>query len=231
MRATSKLESTGEYASAEQDYKNSFGLGSPPNEKKTEQALEHALDIRKFEISLYWQRATYFWTLIAATFAGYFAVLAAEHMDDKNFNAFVLGCIGLIFSLAWFLVNRGSKYWQENWENHVDMLEDGITGPLYKTILHRPKGTILSRAIEGPAPYSVSQINQWVSLFTMAIWVPLVINVLPAFNLEHQVSSKHAAIGAITVVAMLLMLWRTKSNIVDGHKHSMAVKRTGAIDE
>jgi len=217
--------------SAEQKYKDSFGLGSPPDPKKTEQALEHALDIRKFEISLYWQRATYFWTLIAATFAGYFAVLAAEHMDDKNFNAFALGCIGIIFSLAWFLANRGSKYWQENWENHVDMLEDGITGPLYKTILHRPEGKILSRAIEGPAPYSVSQINQWVSLFTIAIWLPLIINVLPVFDLDKQVSVKHAGIGAITVVAALLMLWKTKSNIVEGHKHSMAVKRTGVIDE
>jgi hypothetical protein len=221
---------TGEHVSAEQDYKDSFGLGSPLNEKKTEQALEHALDIRKFEISLYWQRATYFWTLIAATFAGYFAVLSAEHMEDKYFNAFVLGCIGLIFSLAWFLANRGSKYWQENWENHVDLLEDGITGPLYKTILHRPKGNILSRAIEGPAPYSVSQINQWVSLFTMAIWVSLVINVLPAFDLKHQVSSRHTAIGAITVLAVLLILCRTKSNIIEGHKHSMTVKRTVVID-
>ena len=27
-------------------------------------ALEHALEIRKFEIELYWQRATYFWTFL-----------------------------------------------------------------------------------------------------------------------------------------------------------------------
>ena len=55
-------------------------------------------------------------------------MLSAEHMKDKEFNAYVLACVGLIFSLAWFLTNRGSKYWQENWENHVDMLEDGTTG-------------------------------------------------------------------------------------------------------
>lgn len=35
-------------------------------------ALEQAHDIRKFEIDLYWKRAAYFWTFIAATFAGYF---------------------------------------------------------------------------------------------------------------------------------------------------------------
>ena len=62
---------------AEQQYKDSFGLGTNADKAKVESALQHALDIRKFEISLYWQRGTYFWTLIAATFAGYFAVLSA----------------------------------------------------------------------------------------------------------------------------------------------------------
>ncbi|WP_176000597.1 hypothetical protein [Burkholderia vietnamiensis] len=215
---------------AEQQYKDSFGLGVNPNPKKTENALQHALDIRKFEIGLYWQRATYFWTLIAATFAGYFAVLSAEHMKDKDFDAYVVACVGFIFSLAWFLTNRGSKFWQENWENHVDMLEDGITGPLYKTILHRPTARGILSVIEGPAPFSVSQINQWVSLFTVAVWLPLIATVLPAIDLKSSVSWKHVVIAVITLAAVALMLRRTKSNIVDGHKHSMSVKRTAVID-
>ena len=124
---------------AEERYREAFGLGANGDREKAKTALEHALDIRKFEIGLYWQRATYVWTLIAATFAGYFAVLAAEKMVDQYFNAYVLACVGFVFSLAWFLTNRGSKYWQENWESHVDMLEDTIAGPLYKTVLHRPE--------------------------------------------------------------------------------------------
>jgi hypothetical protein len=216
----------------EEQYKQSFGLGSPPDLNKTETALQHALDIRKFEIGLYWQRATYFWALIAATFAGFFAVLAAEHMAEKEFNAFVLACIGLIFSIAWFLTNRGSKYWQENWENHVDMLEDNSTGPLYKTVLHRPqKGNLVSRAIEGPAPFSVSQINQWVSLFTVTVWLCLIWFVLPPFSWKGSVSTKHAVVGAVTAAAALLLLFRTKSNISDGLKRSVAVKRTAVIDQ
>lgn len=216
---------------AEEKYKESFGLGTNPDSEKTDSALQHALDIRKFEIGLYWQRATYFWTLIAATFAGYFAVLSAEHMNDKEFNAYVLACVGLIFSLAWFLTNRGSKYWQENWENHVDMLEDRTTGPLYKTILHRPKASGILSVIEGPAPFSVSQINQWVSLFTVAVWLPLIVNVLPVFDSKSSVSWRHAVIGVITLLAVILMLFRTKSNIVEGQKHSVSVKRTAVIDD
>lgn len=197
--------------------------------KKAETALQHALDIRKFEIGLYWQRATYFWTLIAATFAGYFAVLSADNMNNKEFNAYVLACVGLTFSLAWFFTNRGSKYWQENWENHVDLLEDGTTGPLYKTVLHRPKAKGILSIIEGPAPFSVSQINQWVSLFIFAIWLTLIAAVLPDFDLKSNVSMKHALIGLITLIAVAMMIFRTGANIVEGHKHVMSVKRTTVI--
>src|SRR5438270_6344032 len=144
--------------SNESDYQTAF------EGEKGEKALEHALDIRKFEIGLYWQRAAYFWALIAAAFAGYFAILSADHLEDKEYLAYIVGCIGLLFTWAWFLVNRGSKYWQENWENHVDMLENAVTGPLYKTVLHRPpQKTLLGKYIIGPAAISVSKINQWVS--------------------------------------------------------------------
>src|SRR6266542_2126084 len=158
-----------------QDYRVSFGLDS--NQPKiTEKALDLALDIRKFEIGLYWQRTAYFWALIAVAFAGFFAVQSAEHIESKSFHAFVIACIGFLFSLAWFLVNRGSKFWQENWENHVDMLEDGLAGPLYKTILRRPKPErFVEKWIDGPAPISVSKINQWVSLFTVVLWVLLAV--------------------------------------------------------
>jgi len=110
----------------QEQYENYF---SP--EKKREKALEYALDIRKFEIELYWQRATYFWTFIGAIFAGYFAVQASETALRQDL-AVVLSCLGFVFSIAWLCVNRGSKQWQENWENHVDSLEDNVIGPLYK---------------------------------------------------------------------------------------------------
>jgi hypothetical protein len=217
---------------AEEKYKTDFDSKSVNNcPSKAERALQHALDIRKFEIGLYWQRATYFWTLIAATFAGHFAVLSAEHMKDKEFNAFVISCVGAIFSLAWFLANRGSKYWQENWEIHVDMLENEIAGPLYKTVLHKqPTKCFLAKHVEGPAPYSVSKINQWVSLFTITVWCMLISNVLPEFNWSHQISIKHAIIGAFTVLAALAMFFRAKSKIFDNTMHTISNTRTTVID-
>lgn len=157
----------------EEEYRKEFGI-DPYDREKLEAALEHALDIRKFEIDMYWKRATYFWALIAVAFAGYFAVLAADHIPEKKFMAYTIACIGLLFTFAWFQVNRGSKYWQENWENHVDMLEDKVTGPLYKTVLSRPGNDGLFEArITGPATISASKTNQLVSLFVFFVWLVL----------------------------------------------------------
>jgi len=129
-------------------------------------AFAQVADIRKFEIELYWKRSTYFWALIAVAFAGYFAILAADKIPNKFFLSLVVACIGIVFTYAWHLANRGSKYWQENWENHLDLLEDKVTGPLYKTRLDRPSHINKSeKYVTGPLPVSVSKINQWVSVF------------------------------------------------------------------
>jgi hypothetical protein len=138
-------------------------------------AFDQVSDIRKFEIELYWKRATYFWALIAVAFAGYFSILASEHMTNKFFLSLVVSCIGFVFTFAWFLSSRGSKYWQENWENHLDLLENNVTGPLYKTLLERSGHiNIAEKYITGPLSVSVSKINQWVSVFVVFSWITLV---------------------------------------------------------
>lgn len=144
---------------------------------KRKEALKHALDTRKFEIELYWKRATYFWTFIAATLAGYATLQVSSAVSDKADLSVVLCCLGVLFSFGWHCVNRGSKQWQENWENHVDMLEDGVTGPLFKTVLRRrPAGTFkeyMKNAATGPWSISVSGVNQIISMYVVLLWLVL----------------------------------------------------------
>jgi hypothetical protein len=208
-------------------YKNAFGLGTLQNPVKAKAALDLALDIRKFEIGLYWQRAAYFWALIAAAFAGYFAILSAEKLADREYLAYIVSCIGLIFSWAWFLVNSGSKYWQENWENHVDMLEDGVVGPLYKTILHRPSDRpFFEKYIFGPQAISVSRVNLGVSIFSLFIWIALILHSLPVFHLASPVSYKHVLIGTITVVFIVFMRLGSKTSLKP-HELALTNRKTG----
>ncbi|EIU0379304.1 hypothetical protein L3Z72_004675, partial [Escherichia coli] len=80
--------------------------------KKITLALDKAHDIRKFEIDLYWKRATYFFaffTVITAAFGYLFT------HDNYTFLAPALAIIGSVFALCFCYVNIGSKYWQENW--------------------------------------------------------------------------------------------------------------------
>jgi hypothetical protein len=109
------------------------------DKQKIELALERAWHNRDFEIDKYWSRATYFWAFIAATFAGYVAVMTSDKIkpDFQNELAFVIICMGVVFSVYWLMVNIGSKKWQENWEKHIDMLEDSVTGPIYKTVWNK----------------------------------------------------------------------------------------------
>ena len=158
---------------SQKEYKELFGLGSVtvlPNDELRTQALKDALHIREMEIKLYWTRTTYFSAFIGLIFAGY-GYVVLEHGEGNKGLAPLICLAGFIFSIAWFLVNKGSKYWQENWENHVDMLE---YAPLYKTTLARPKPSTcceaVGRMLFGPSPFSVSRINQSLSIFVTLIW-------------------------------------------------------------
>ncbi|MCH1627773.1 hypothetical protein [Fredinandcohnia quinoae] len=143
-----------------------------------QKALDYALDIRKFEIELYWKRATYFWAFIAVAFAGYFAILSAEGEKfegiTKDHALLIVSCLGFVFTFGWYVVNRGSKFWQNNWERHVDMLEDDVIGPLYKTSINMKHAKM--RHIYSEYPFSVSRVNQILSLFLCLIWIIFLLN-------------------------------------------------------
>ncbi|MDQ6956034.1 MAG: hypothetical protein Q9M21_02440 [Mariprofundaceae bacterium] len=181
--------------------------------KETE-ALKHALDIRKFEIELYWKRATYFWTFIGATMAGFLAVQAST-AENKQDLAVILACLGTVFSFGWVLVNRGSKFWQENWEKHVDVLEDKVTGPLYKIVMSRNKmekwDEKVIHLITGPSSISVSKINQVISLYVFLLWVCLLVYSLPEFSFEKSINPFYTILLLLSFGACILFLWLGRS--------------------
>ncbi len=169
-------------------------------------ALERALDNRKFEIEMYWKRAAYFWVFIAATFAGYAALEGNPY--SYGFLSYLLTCLGLVLSFGWLLANRGSKQWQENWEKHVELLEDDEIGPLFKTTMHRPRPEKFAEwwdnALTGPSRHSVSKINQLLSLYMTLMWLVLAFKAWPASSWKWPIS-------AITVFALLELLFGART--------------------
>ena len=45
--------------------------------------------------------------------------------------ALIVAGFGMVYSSAWTLANRGSKYWQQTWERRLETLEVDVTGPLF----------------------------------------------------------------------------------------------------
>lgn len=171
-------------------------------------ALTLALDLRKFEIELYWKRATYFWGFIATAFAGY-AITYKTVSDQEPWLNLLFSSLGLIFSWAWFLVNRGSKFWQQNWEGHVDLLEDLTIGPLYKTLaVNTDPGCCLTAA----GKFSVTKINQLLSFFVTIIWAILFIKALMPISKILEPDYFKLIITAINIISMWIILHLGRSS-------------------
>lgn len=210
-----------------QKYKKDFNIKekdtSGENEKnKVERALEKALDTRKYEISLYWERAKYFWTFIAAALASFAVALRFQDPKESPLVLLIISCLGIVFSFVWFLVNKGSKRWQENWENHVSMLENETIRPLFKTILSRhpePKTKVqtIKAFLIGPSAHSVSKINQIVSLYVFIIYIFLLLYMI--FTYRCYLDNFIYLIPILITVGTIIMLFCWGESDSDNHDH------------
>jgi len=159
-------------------------------EGNKQEVFKQILDIRKFEIELYWKRTSFFWTIIGAIIAGYFLALSKLDSSINSFKIlFSLANLGLVFSIGWYFVNRGSKYWQVNWEKHMDAIEDDVIGPLYKTTINRKYYGTTKQFFKlvSPFPFSVSKINQVLNLVLIGFWL-LIISDFTRTNLTFELS-------------------------------------------
>ncbi|MBR1912027.1 MAG: hypothetical protein IJ828_06685 [Treponema sp.] len=137
------------------------------SEKMRYLALKEAQEIRKFEIELYWKRTGFFWAFITVIYTALFAVLCKYLDCPCKYSFFVpsisaLSGLGFFFSVAWHMVNKGSKFWQKNWENHVSLLERNEIGPLYDVFLN-PKTTGSRWNPTEEFDFSVTKVNMWAS--------------------------------------------------------------------
>ncbi len=143
-------------------------------EKKIFRQYNTALGLRNFEIELFWKRSLFFWGFIASTFVAYTYIF-----EKSSFIAFVIACFGFVCSVAWVLVNRGSKRWQENWESIIDEIEEevssvygieeDITGSLF-----RRRGEVKYSPFAA-GEFSVSKITIILSCFTSFIWCTIIL--------------------------------------------------------
>lgn len=149
--------------------------------KKAKAALDRAHEIRKFEIELLWKRAAYVATFQTLLFAALGLSFRAQNGDLIPLFQIVTCIAGVFSSFFWRLINKGSKFWHENWTHHIDFLEDEFEGRLHKTVLYDGDGDEnlgISNKILLDAktqPYSVSRVNISISNMFFVAWSVLLL--------------------------------------------------------
>jgi hypothetical protein len=177
--------------------------GASVQQKK--KILHYAADVRKFEIERFWQRSIFFWGFIGAAFI---AFAALKRNDANYFYNLIVACFGFVSSVAWTLQNRGSKYWQEAWEQKVEAVEQEVLGaPLFSN--WEP---LKRKGAWGASLFSVSRLAVALSDFVVFIWLVLLAvsfsSLLSASCLE-LIAAVSLVIVTLCYAVFLLVLART----------------------
>lgn len=158
-------------------YANAMQMNN--KKSKNKKILEKAWEIRNYEIDKYWSRTLYFVGFLSAILIAYTSLKSSNNVyiaickdfslcemfpeaDTNKYLYILLTGLGTFISFIWYLVNRGSRFWQENWEKHIDCLEKELNvPPLYKVILFEKYN--FSKFL-GAYPVSPSRANILISL-------------------------------------------------------------------
>lgn len=173
-------------------------------------ALDRAHELRKFEIENYWRRSTYVWGLQLVAFTA--LALSAKNGEFSGPIVIIVATLGIVSTFAAVLTSKGSRFWQKNWESHVDLLETKVEGRLHKTVL----------AKHGRPSFSVSRINErflemllvgWALIFLAAAVViadPRWMSLDPPVARRWQIS-----VPLVFLVAAILRIYFTRSELTD----------------
>lgn len=169
-----------------------------------QKAFDIAHDNRKLEIQLFWQRSLFFWGFVAAALVGYLTAI-----KDSSPVAVVFALFGLVCSIVWSQGNRGSKYWQEYWENKVNTLQHHTTGNIFYD--RKPKNPAFWDVFAGRR-ISVSKLTMALSDFTVFLWFLLCLLTFVDSNVivaDQKVISGCLLVG--TLLYCLFLLRKSKS--------------------
>jgi hypothetical protein len=117
----------------------------------------------QFELDLFWKRSIFFWGFIGAAFVAFTSLRATPSLQVA------IASFGFVCSVVWSLVNLGSKFWYENWENKLKEAEKAVTGVLYGDEEKKEKRGWL----EGKR-FSPSKLAIGLSYFVSFLWFCLI---------------------------------------------------------
>lgn len=139
---------------------------------------------RDFELSHLWQRSILLTALIVVVCSSYVGFISqvfdvGQSIDSMVFNeiAAFITLVGLVFSLIWVMMGKGSKAWYEVYEKQISLLEQKMFNEEFDGFkmgddcsLREIDSCILST---NSGKYSPSRLNIIIGIALSCIWVIL----------------------------------------------------------
>lgn len=191
---------------------------------------------RDFEIDHVWQRAVFLSAFLLACYAGYGGLIMGLATAEKvsipfpvaNLIAFGVACIGLILSLVWIMMAKGSKAWYEHYENAIRYFEEKRR--MAFSHKKKPRGVLYINRNSGfkipstsswlwntkGGAYSVAKINIVIGHISTVIWGLLIMLHLYVLREGYKTASEvmnvvvskcDARTMAFSLVIVLLAFW------------------------
>jgi hypothetical protein len=136
-------------------------------DEKEKLEFEKSLEIRQFEIDLFWKRAWFFGALLVALVTGFITLKNTNHPLLSISLVFII----FLVTLAQTLMNRGSKYWQERWEFKTKNRESRYGVDITKTQKYPHERYYIDATIRAKGENFLTRGHRFsVSKLTFLIW-------------------------------------------------------------
>ena len=154
-------------------------------------------ECRNFELSHYWQRAIFLTAFLTGCFAGYggfvISCLTSSLCEGKeqlfNMIAFAIALVGLMLSLLWIMMAKGSKTWYERYESAITAFVNKYSKN--NKVFEEESGKIAGFACVQMDTFDAEPISDW-------LWKPC--------GGTYSVSRINIALGHISVIIWSVLL-------------------------
>jgi len=166
-------------------------------------AYQTAHRIREFEIELYWRRSAYLWAMQAALIGilAYLFTTGDTHTKFEDWGittstqptlqslsaALGISILAFVISWLWAGMISGAKFWQNNWERHVDILGTELGQNLYQVYPIEDFSDIDGNIEKPVGPYSVTKVNKWIVGAFIGFWFLTILLIVSSLFVEDLV--------------------------------------------
>ncbi len=187
---------------------------------------------RDFELSNLWQRSIFLTAFLVLCFTGYGAVLIKipDYLKPENIDSFIflnvlgyiISLLGIVFSILWIKMGKGSKAWYENYEKAIGALETdekyttkkaskigGFNYPNLKFYKRNKfKNSIFSKEA---GAYSVSKINISIGQVFLFVWFVAGLFHTIFFSIKIKNTLLTIFLGTVVLIAFAYAFGRNKT--------------------